>query len=221
MPRLPARAGFAAAFLATAMSVTWAGTSVLARLTDTVAVGANTFTTAASFSSCGSPSTNTLTATADNYTFEDSPGENFGGTTDILVDSNGARDKRTLVNFTLPTVPAGCSITSSTLKFTTISGTTARTLQAYRAATSWTETTSWWSNQPATTGTAATATSSATVDAVISWTVTAQVQAMYPSSMFGFVVKDSVENGAAQTQTYHSRTSASTTKRPTLVVVIG
>ena len=222
MPRLPARAGFAAAFLATAMSVTWAGTSVLARLTDTVAVGANTFTTAAAF--CAG-STNVLTATADAHVDADSSSnvsdENQNGATntylDVWADGN---DRRSLVNFALPTVPAGCTITSATLAFTTISGATGRTLHASRATATWTETGVTWNNQPAVATPAATASSTATVGAVVSFTVTSQVQAMYPSSAFGFVVKDSTEAGTAY-QRYHSRESTSTTKRPKLTVVIG
>jgi|GEM_PF-5333617 hypothetical protein len=49
MLRLPFRASFTLGCLATALSVTWAGTNVLAMLTDSASVSANTFTTATSF----------------------------------------------------------------------------------------------------------------------------------------------------------------------------
>lgn len=222
MLRLRLRASFALAFLATAMSMTWAGTSVLARFTDSVPVGANTFTTAASF--CAG-STDVLTATEDAHVDADTSSnvadENQNGNSntylDVWADGN---DRRTVVKFALPTVPAGCAITSATLAFTTISGATGRTLHASRATQTWTETGVTWNNQPAVTTPAATASSSATVDAVVSFSVTSQVQAMYPSSPFGFVVKDSTESGTAY-QRYHSSESASTTKRPKLTVVIG
>ena len=225
MLRLRLRAGFALAFMATAMSMTWAGTSVLARFTDSVPVGANTFTTASSF--CVG-STAVIQASADAYVVETSsgsgspPDEEHGSAsyTSFYVQTPSGDRQHSLVNFALPTVPAGCSITSATLAVTTISGATGRILTATRAATSWTEAVTWNTGQPATTGTAATAASTATVNAVVSWTVTSQVQAMYPSSAFGFVVKDSVETWGSGTQRYHSRTGT-VGKRPTLTVVIG
>lgn len=223
MLRLPLRASFALALLATVMSVSWAGTNVLARFTDSASVGANTFTTAASF--CTSPSTSNLTATEDAHVDADSSSnvsdENQNGASntflDVWADGN---DRRSLVKFALPTVPADCTITSATLAFTTISGATGRTLHASRATATWTETGVTWNNQPAVATPAATASSTATVDAVVSFTVTSQLQAMYPSSAFGFVVKDSTESGTAH-QRYHSSESTSTTKRPLLTVVIG
>ena len=53
-----------------------------------------------------------------------------------------------------------------------------RTIQALRLASAWTESVVSWSNQPATTGAAAT-TASGNVAGYLEWTVTAQVAAMY------------------------------------------
>jgi hypothetical protein len=196
--------------MATTMSMTWAGTSVVALLTDSASVGANTFTTAASF--CVG-STNVLTATADTYVDEDNPSSNYGTTTSLKLWGDGGHLKRFYVNFTLPALPAGCSVTSATLTLTRSSSVTNGTLAAYRTATSWTETGLDWSPQPATAGAAATASSAATT----SFTVTSQVAAMYPSSAFGFVVKANNEDSDTE-QVFYSRTGATP---PTLTVVIG
>jgi hypothetical protein len=211
MLRLPSRAGFSVALVATALSMSLAGTGVLARLTDSASVGANTFTTAASF--CATPGSSTLTATADTYVDEDIPGTNFGTSTSLKIWGDSGKLRRVLVNFTLPALPANCSVTSATLTFTRSSSVTNGNLSAYRAATSWTETgVTWSTGQPATTGIAVTVASAA----VTSFTVTSQVAAMYPSSAFGFVVKASNENSNTE-QVFYSRTG---TTPPTLTVVI-
>lgn len=198
------------ALLATTMSVTWAGTDVVASFTDSASVGANTFTTAASFCT---GSTDVLTATADTYVDEDNPSTNYGTTATLKLWGDSGHLKRFYVNFTLPTLPAGCSVTSATLTLTRSSSVTNGTLAAYRLASSWTETGLDWSPQPSTAGVAATAASAA----VTSFTVTTQVEAMYPSSDFGFVVKASNEDSNTE-QVFHSRTG---TTPPTLTVVIG
>lgn len=210
MLRLPSRAGFSVALVATALSMSWAGTGVLARLTDSASVGANTFTTATSFCT---GSTNNLTATADTYVDEDIPGSNFGTSTSLKIWGDSGKLRRILVNFTLPALPANCSVTSATLTFTRSSSVTNGNLSAYRAATSWTETgVTWSTGQPATTGIAVTVASAA----VTSFTVTSQVAAMYPSSAFGFVVKASSENSNTE-QVFYSRSG---TTPPNLTVVI-
>lgn len=208
MLRLPSRAGFSVALVATALSMSWAGTGVLARLTDSASVGANTFTTAASF--CAS--TSNLTATADSWIDEDAGGTNYGTQTTLKVFGDGGHLKRFLVNFTLPTLPAGCSVTSATLTLTMSAGSTGKFLSAARASASWTETGVTWNNKPAVTGTAATASSAATT----SFTVTSQVAAMYPSSAFGFQVRANDED-ANETVEFYSRQG---TTPPTLTVVI-
>ena len=126
-------------------------------------------------------------------------------------------NRQTLVDFAMPTVPAGCSITSATLSFTMDSGTSGRTLEAYRAATTWNENTTTWITKPDPAGTAASTLSASA--GVISAAVKDQVQAIYPTSPFGFVVKDSVENaGTAAEQAILSRTGGT---GPKLALVFG
>jgi hypothetical protein len=83
------------------------------------------------------------------------------------------------------------------------SWTTGRTLEALRIADGWAENTVTWSNQPATTGDAATTSSGS---GYREWEVTAQVQAEYEAgSNNGFLIRDAVEGGGGPEQQFHSR----------------
>lgn len=175
----------------------------------------NSFSAAASF--CVSPGTQTVNPDADSYVDQNSAASNFGSANPIVVDARSGRAKRVYVHFSLPAVPRNCSVTSAVLRMNATSAVTGRTLQAYQAASSWTESGITWTNQPGTTGTAATA-SSAT--GWVSWTVTSQTQALYSGTNTGFVVRDSSETaGAGVTQNYSSRSAAS--NKPELQVTFG
>lgn len=145
----------------------------------------------------------------DTYVDQGSPTQNFGTATDLRVHSSNGADRRTLVQFNLPTAPPGCSVTSAYLFLYLNSGVSGRTLEAYRASASWTETGATWNNQPGTTGTAATSASSATAG-YTSWDVTSQAQSMYSGSPNnGFVIRDQTEGAAtAAEQVYSSSTGA-------------
>ena len=121
------------------------------------------------------------------------------------------------MQFALPTTPSGCTLTGATLRMYNSSGTTGRTIQVLRVTAAWNETVTW-NTQPATTGTAATATSSTTVG-WRTWTITAIVQAMYSGTNNGLLPRDATENAStAQDQRYHSREAAND---PELVVTFG
>jgi hypothetical protein len=78
-----------------------------------------------------------------------------------------------------------------------------RTLQAIPLGAAWTETGVTWANQPATSGTAATARSGF---GYREWTVTSQLQTMYtPGANNGFLIRDASENGGGLDQGFHSR----------------
>jgi large repetitive protein len=118
----------------------------------------------------------------------------------------------------LPAVPAGCQVTTAKLRLYATSYKTGRTLQALRLFSSWTESGLTWSNQPQTTGPAATAASGAGYREL---TVTSQVQAMYaPGANHGFLVRDVTENGTGLDQAFHSREKG-TDNPPRLVVTFG
>jgi hypothetical protein len=174
----------------------------------------NSFAAAASFCS---GSTQTASAEADSWVDQLLPVLNHGSDTSLSVEALTLSNRRALVRFTLPSIPKHCAVTTATLRLYATAATNGRTLQAYRAAASWTESTVNWSNQPATTGTAATAASGT---GYRDWAVTTQVQAMYSGSNTGFIVKDSNEaSPQPRTQTFSSREAAS--NRPQLVITFG
>jgi hypothetical protein len=110
-------------------------------------------------------------------------------------------------------MPAGCTVDTATLTLNASSATSGRTLQAIRVTGNWSEGGVTWSNQPATTGTAAT-TSSGT--GLRSWNVASQVQAMHTAGNFnGFLIRDATENQDAEQQ-FNSREHSQ--NRPSLTV---
>ena len=89
---------------------------------------------------CSAPGSQTVTANADTY-IEEGSNNNFGTNADIrVVGSVDDKKARGLVRFSLPSVPSGCEVTSAALCLYASSAAGGRTLQAYRAASSWAET---------------------------------------------------------------------------------
>jgi hypothetical protein len=163
---------------------------------------------------CGA--TQTITANADSWIDESSPSTNKGTDSSLKVRSkNGASDSRTLVGFALPATPQGCVLQSATLRVNAGSAVNGRTLQALRVTSPWSEGTVTWSNQPSTTGAAATTSSG---QGWRQWTVTSQVETMYSSGTnHGFLIRDANENSSnGPEQSFFSRESG--TNRPQLVL---
>lgn len=167
-------------------------------------------------SGCASPGTTTLTSSADTHVRQNPSTSNFGTTTTLLVRSAGGNNRRALVTFTLPTLPAGCAVTAATLRLFQSATEGTRTLEVLRAASAWTETGATWNNQPAAAGTAVAGTNGA------GWrdfAVTQHVLDLYGGGNFGFVVRDSAESSPTdEQQTIHSREGAND---PQLVLTIG
>ena len=135
----------------------------------------------------------TIIADHDAWLEQSDPNKNTGTDSDLMVRSKGPnQNSRTVVRFPLPLQPDRCTVLSATLHLFATSGQAGRTLQAVRLASTWSEDTITWGNQPATTGTAAT---TASGTGYLQWNVTSQVQAMISSGQpFGFVIKDAAEN---------------------------
>ena len=209
------RAGLAVVLLA--CLVTAAGVRFsLATYAGVTSVGGNTMTAAASF--CTGAGSQTLTAASDSYVDQANPTTNYGTATTLGVEAATGKNQRTLVQFSLPAVPAHCSLTAATLRLDTTTSRAGRTYQALQIASSWTEVGVTWNTQPAATGAVATAPTVA-VGQWIQWTVTGQVQAMYAGSNYGFLVKDASESTATSyTNRYSSRTGANP---PQLVLTWG
>jgi CSLREA domain-containing protein len=152
---------------------------------------------------CGVPIT--VFAAADAWLDQNSPATNSGSDAILKIRSNGSGDNlRALVRFVLPgNVPDGCIVQSATLRLFASSATPGRTLEVLRVADSWVEGLVNWSNQPTTTGPAATTASDL---GYLEWNITSQVQAMVDMDINrGFLIRDAVEGGSGAEQQFHSR----------------
>jgi hypothetical protein len=187
----------------------------LAAFSDTTNNSGSSFSTAPTF--CASAGTQTFVADEDSYVDENTPATNYGSATSLQVQSRqGGRNRRALVHFPLPAAPF-CSVTSATLRLRATSATAGRMLEAYEAATPWTEGTVNWLTQPLTIGSPSTTTSAA---GWIQFDVTSQVQNLFAILNTGFVVRDAVESqNPASTQQFSSREAS--TYRPELVITLG
>jgi hypothetical protein len=167
---------------------------------------------------CSNPGTQTVVTTRDTYADQDNPGSNFGGSTELSVKTRGGSNRRTLVYFPLPAMPTNCVLTQATLRLFAFTASGGRTIQAYQVTGSWTEGGVNWTNQPATTGTAATTASRSSWQ---EWDVASLVGAMYAGTNEGFLLRDQSEDagGSGDTQSYRSREYGSNT--PELVLRFG
>jgi hypothetical protein len=156
------------------------------------------------------PVTVQLTSVADTYVAENSTTTNFGTATTMQVQSRsgGVKNRRSLAQFDISSIPAGSTIDSASLRLcaTAVPAAT-RTYNAHQVTAAWVETTVTWANQPTV---AASATASATTPASAScmtWTVTADVAAwMGGTANNGWRISDSVENNVTlYTTTFRTR----------------
>jgi large repetitive protein len=206
----------AAALAVVALVAAGTGTTFSAFSGSTSSAG-NTFAAAASFGGCSSAGTVTASANIDSWVDQASASSNFGSDQILkLKRETGSKANRALVRFNLPAVPSGCTVTGAALRLYAASASTGRTMQALRINANWTENGVRWSNQPATTGTAATASS---VSGWNQWTVTSQVQSMYSVANHGFLVKFDVETNPVAEMQFHARNKGS--EHPELRVTFG
>ena len=168
--------------------------------------------------SCTAPA-QTVGADRDSWVLQSSASSNNGTDSALKVDSKSGANARALVRFALPTIPNGCQVTSVRLRLHAASYKSGRTLNALRLNGSWTEGGVTWSNQPATTGGAATAPSRSS-SGYMEWTVTSQVQSMYSGTNHGFLIRDATEGGGGNEQSLHSREKAPDNP-PQLVITFG
>jgi hypothetical protein len=168
---------------------------------------------------CSSPQTVTASVSRDSYVLQSAGSSNFGTSSDLFVQSkSGSSNRRTLLAFTLPSAPAGCSLTAATLRLWQTAGVSGRTIDVYRAAASWTEGGVTWNNHPAVAGTAVGAASSSS-SGWRTWNVLVHTEALYSGTNTGFVVRDRTENDPnSPEQKYSSREGVSD---PQLVLTFG
>jgi hypothetical protein len=172
---------------------------------------------------CSAPGARTVGPVADAWIDQAAPTTNTNDATLRVSSKSPNANRRTLVSYTLPPLPAGCTVTDARLRLRVATPASGRTIEAIRNAATFAETTVNWNTQPATTGPAAAATVPAAASWV-EWPVTTQVQAMYPpGTNTGFQLRDSAE-GASTTgieQVFDSRTAGTVPNRPQLVVTYG
>jgi hypothetical protein len=168
---------------------------------------------------CTAPSTVVAGAEADSWVLQSSSVNNYGNDSVVKVDTKAGANARALFRFRLPAIPAGCVVKDATLRLYASSYKQGRTLQAFRLTGSWMEWGVTWSNQPPTTGTAAT-TASPLSSSYVQWSVASQVQSMYSSGNDGFLIRDGVEGGSGLEQAFHSREKG-TDNPPQLVITFG
>jgi len=174
-----------------------------------------TFTITVSHPPC-TPGSSTVTASADTWTSQASPSQNKATDSALYVASGAGKAQRALVQFTLPTIPAGCTLAGATFELSQETASNGRTINVSRAATIWSAPAVMWSNQPAPAGTAVSGASNGT--GWKSWSVTSIVQSHYTGPNTGFVVQDSDENvGAEKVQKFRSADGGPAT-RPKLTV---
>jgi len=151
------------------------------------------------------------------------PNSNSGTAASLFVRSENLLilpdDRRTLVEFDLPPIPAHCSLTGADLRLFATSASGGRTIDVYALAGPWTETGVTWSNQPATAGPA---TAGASGTGWRTWDTTSAVAAMYSGTNNGFLVRDRNEGAlVAQTQQYQSREGSPDSQDPELALTFG
>jgi hypothetical protein len=169
---------------------------------------------------CTDPGTTTITSTKDSWADQNAPTSTSGGTsTTMKVKSqNGSRNRRAFVYFPLPSLGDGCSVQSATLRLYQTNAAGTRTIEASRATASWTEAALSWNTQPGSAGTPVGVVAN-TASTWVTWNATTLVSALISSGNYGFVIKDSAEDGAtANEQQFSTREGANP---PQLVLTTG
>jgi hypothetical protein len=168
---------------------------------------------------CADAGTKTITSAADTYVRQDgaSANSNFGTAATMMIQAEATKLRRVLVNFDLPRLGTGCSVTDAKLRLYVSATGGARTLDAYAIAAPWSETAATWNNQPGVSGSPST-TASTALSTWTEWDVDSIASAMYAGTAYGFMVRDANEGTGTTTQTWRTREN---TNWPELVLTVG
>jgi len=123
------------------------------------------------------PQTETLSPSADAYTVQSDPNNNYGSVWDLACDSE--EGKRSFLKFSISSIPSYVQIQSATLKlyYETSEKTDYGSVKAYSVSDdSWAEGTVTWNNQPALGSLLDTVTKTGSLEGWWSWDVTSHVQ---------------------------------------------
>jgi uncharacterized repeat protein (TIGR01451 family) len=159
-----------------------------------------------------------VTSTTDTWINENSTAQNNGTATTIrATNTTSTTETRSLIAFTMPTIPSNETITSAVLKVT-VTTTGSALVSVNRLTGAWTETGATWTNSNAFFNATAEATFTPSTTGTKSIDVTSLVQgwAANPSTNFGLGLTSA--SGSTATAIFASAENATTTSRPQLVI---
>ena len=163
-------------------------------------------------------------SSADCFIDEANKDTNYGAETYIEVKSRQNKNERSLLTFDLTQIPSGSSVSSATLSLNayTVPG-TGRTYEAWRATTTWAESTATWNLPPNYAGSASA--SAGETSGWMAWssaTLTSDVQGWVTDSStnYGWMINDSAESATGQGHTidFYSRRHGTAATHPKLTV---
>ena len=165
-------------------------------------------------SGCATP-WSIVTATEDNFVDQSEPSSvQTPSHTDIHTRSSVGDVDRAFVKFPMPAVPSGCELDTAWIDLEVQTYTSGRTIEAVRAASSWSESSITWNNKPAATGTV---TSAPSESGDMDISVTPQVSEIYGGTNNGFILRDAAESDSGD-QRNHYYSSESAGNEPQLII---
>jgi hypothetical protein len=171
----------------------------------------NSVSTAPVFcSGTGSATFSTNATVQDTWVTQGSPFDSAGGSKSIYIRSQDGANIHALLRFDLTAtpIPAGCRVTSATLRMWSTVSVAGRVIQAYRVVPSpqWDQYVVSWNTHPAVTADPPAESTTAAADVWQQWTVTDLVKAQYAHGNNGFLLRDRDEDsGSPVEQRYRSR----------------
>ena len=134
----------------------------------------------------------TVSLDADTYADDTQPNTNMGTSGGLQAGNPSGNTNIAYLHFPLPTPPAGCDVSSASLRMYKRTG-GPHNAQLARAASSWDENTLTWNNRPGTTGTPTTI---STFDGQNQWGVTSLIRSFYWQGVpnDGLVITDTFSN---------------------------
>jgi hypothetical protein len=167
----------------------------------------------------------TLNPNHDAYVDSNSPSANFNNTllNVGLPPGEFQPTYRTFIRFDLANIPSNAVVNSASLRLNlqSFSGTGALAVEARLVLATWSETSITWNNQPARSSTVTTTTSvGTTIGIFYNFTLTSLVQSWVNGTFanHGVALQAQNEATASQTRTFASRSHATTSIRPQLVI---
>jgi hypothetical protein len=164
------------------------------------------------------------TLAEDSPAYQANPTTFYGSYASIGAVSQSGQNARSVLRFTLPTVPAHCAVTGAVLRLYATRSDAGASVVVYQVATGssgWTEAGISWNTLPGTTGPAASGGSPGTLGWQ-QWTVTTQTAALYATVNSGFLIRVvTASAGVGRWQLYDSKEGATPANRPQLLITWG